>query len=311
MKKISVIGGGTGSYTVLIGLKKYDVDISAIVAMSDDGGSTGILRDEFGMLPPGDIRRCITALSQSPEIIKDLFQYRFEKGSVMGHTLGNLLITALKEMMKSDIDAIKAACKIFAVKGKVVPVTLDDVRLCAKLENGNLIYGESKIDIPEHDGRLKIERLFLNKKAEANPDAIKALSESDLIVIGPGDLYGSIISNLIIKGIPEAILSSKAKKVYVCNIMTKYGETNGFDSSDFYNAVVKYLGKDCIDYFIINDSIIDKKLMMKYCGENALPVKINLTPINAQCILKDVSSQSSMVRHDPERLASVIISLLQ
>lgn len=309
MIKVCVIGGGTGSFTVLSGLKKYNILIDSIVAMSDDGGSTGILRDEFGILPPGDIRQCITALSESPEIMRTLFQYRFDKGSIKGHTLGNLLITALKEITNSDYEAIKAACKIFSVKGNVIPVTLDNIRLCAELEDGNIIKGESKLDIPEHNGKLKIERLFHDKKAKANPDAIKSILDSDIIIIGPGDLYGSIISNLIVEGIPEAIKSSKAKKVYICNIMTKYGETNGFDTLGFYNTIISYLKADCIDYFLVNESKIEEGLISKYQSEDASPVKINLNGIKAKCILKDFSSQNSIVRHDSQKLASAIISL--
>ncbi len=311
MKSVCVIGGGTGSYTILTGLKKHNIAISAIVTMSDDGGSTGILRDEFGVLPPGDIRQCITALSESPEIMRDIFKYRFEKGSIKGHTIGNLLITGLREIMKSDYEAIKAACKIFSVKGNVIPVTLENIRLNAELENGSIIHGESNIDVPEHDGRLKIRRLFMDKIAKANQDAIIALKNADLVVMGPGDLYGSIISNLLVEGIPEAIANSRAKKVYVCNIMTKYGETHGFDTSDFYNTIVSYLGNDCIDYFLINKSRIDETLLSKYLTENAGPVKINLGGIKAKIILEDVSSQISMVRHDPDKLASVIVSLLK
>ena len=311
MKKICVIGGGTGSYTILMGLKKHNVSITSIVAMSDDGGSSGILRDEFGILPPGDVRKCITALSESPEIMRTLFQYRFEKGGIKGHTFGNLLITALKEITNNDYEAIKLACKIFSVRGKVIPVTLDDIRLNAELEDGKIIRGESKIDIPEHDGKLNIKRLFLDKVAKANPDAINAILEADLIVMGPGDLYGSIISNLLVDGISDAIINSHAKKVYVCNIMTKYGETHGFDTSDFYKTIISYLGKDCIDYFVVNNSNIDERLISNYLSENASPVKINISGINANCIRADVLSQNSMARHDSEKLANVIVSLLQ
>lgn len=311
MKKICLIGGGTGSYTVLSGLKSRDVEITAIVAMSDDGGSSGILRDEFGVLPPGDIRKCITALSESPEIMRQLFQYRFERGGIKGHAIGNIILTALREIMGDDQQAIKAACKIFSVKGRVIPVTLNNVRLNAELENGMIIHGEAQLDIPKHDGNLKIKKIFFDGEADANEEAVRAILEADLIVIGPGDLYGSIASNLIVKGIPEAIIGSNGKKVYICNIMTKYGETNNFDSSDFYNKLVSFIGKDCIDYFIINNSQINRLLLMKYKGENAEQVRVNTANIKAKCILENVSSQSSMARHDPEKLARVIFSLLE
>lgn len=310
MKRVCVIGGGTGSYTVLTGLKNYDLDISAIVAMSDDGGSSGKLRDEFGILPPGDVRKCITALSESSDIMRNLFQYRFEKGSVQGHAMGNLLITALREITGSDYSAIKAACRIFSVNGSVIPVTLDTVKLCAELEDGQIIYGESNIDFPQHDGSLKIRRLFFDNKAEANQDAISALANADLIVIGPGDLYGSIISNFLVEGICNAIINSKAKKVYVCNVMTKYGETLGFNTADFYNTIVSYLGRDCIDYFIINNARINNDLLQNYLLESSEPVSIEPIEINAKSIECDIASQTSIVRHDPKKLAAVIVSLL-
>ena len=207
MKKVVVIGGGTGVFTVLSGLKKYDYALSAIVTMADDGGSTGVLREEFGMLPPGDVRRALVALSASDnKVMSELFNFRFEKeSSLKGHSLGNLLLTALEKITGSFSDALKEAVNILNVKGEVIPVTLERTKLHAELENGAIIEGESNIDIPKHDPHLKIINEYLNPKAKANPDAVRAIKEADFVIIGPGDLFTSLIPNLLVDGIPEAI----------------------------------------------------------------------------------------------------------
>ncbi len=317
MKKVVVIGGGTGSYHVLKGLKKYDdIELTAIVNMSDDGGSTGRLRDEFGVLPPGDIRRCIVALSESTEMMKKLFQYRFDRGiAFKGHSFGNLLITALREITGSDEKAIEEACKLLSIKGKVLPVTLNNVRLCAELEDGQLIVGETNIDIPKHDGNLRIKRVFLSPKARAYEKAIKAINEADLIVIGPGDLYGSVVSNLIVGGIPEAIRNSKAKKVYICNLMTKFGETNNFKVHNFVEVIEKYLGKNVIDYVLYNKPIKDKKLLKKYAEEKSFPVVCDKEELkkfkNIKFIEGNFVTKPILARHDPDKIAIEILKLLQ
>ncbi|RME55163.1 YvcK family protein [Candidatus Woesearchaeota archaeon] len=306
MKKVTVIGGGTGTYTILRGLKNYNIDITAIVSMSDNGGSTGILRDEFGILPPGDIRKCIVALSESSEIMKKLFEYRFNKGFINGHSLGNLLLTALEDITGSYDNAIKYASKILNIKGNVIPVTLSNCQLHAILENGQVIKGETNIDIPKHNANIKIKNVYLNPESEANPEAIKKIKESDLIIIGPGDLYTSIIPNLLVKGITEAIKESKAKKVYVCNIMTKYGETNNFKLSDFIETIEQYLGKNVIDYVLANNGKLDKNILKMYEQEKSFPVDINKS--SNKIILKDLVSRNNLARHDPEKTAKAILS---
>src|SRR3990167_1058978 len=214
MKKVVVIGGGTGVFTVLSGLKEYEYELSAIVTMADDGGSTGILREEFGILPPGDIRRALVALSTSDnKILSDLFNYRFKEGAgLRGHNFGNLLLTALERITGSFSSAIAEAGKILSVEGTVIPVTLEKSRLMAELENGKIIKGEMNIDIPSHDGHLKIKRVWLEPNANLNAEAKRALLEADAIVLGPGDLYTSLMPNLLIKGFREALRASKAKK---------------------------------------------------------------------------------------------------
>src|SRR3989338_10208038 len=233
-KKIVVIGGGTGTFTVLSGLKKYPVELTAIVSMADDGGSTGVLRDEFGMLPAGDIRRALVALSSYPEkFLTDLFTYRFRDSEVDGHNFGNLILVALERVTGSFEHAVAAASRLLDVRGRVLPVTFSDVRLYAELENGEIIKGETNIDIPKHDGRLLIRRVWLQPKGRANPKALNAIMNADMIIIGPGYLFTSIIPNFLVSGIQNALWKSKAKKVYVANLMTKYGETNGFSGADF------------------------------------------------------------------------------
>ncbi len=313
MKKVVIIGGGTGSYTALRGLKDYNVELTAVVSMTDDGGSTGRLRDEHGVLPPGDVRRCIVALSESTELMKGLFQYRFSNGGLKGHSFGNLLITALKDITGSDEKAIKEACKLLSIKGKVVPVTLKDRRLCAELKDGEIVFGETNIDIPKHDGNIGIKRIFLNKPASANKDAIGAISSADLIVIGPGDLYGSVLCNFLIDGIKEAVANSKAKKVYVCNIMTKHGETNGFKVSDFVREMENYTGNDVVDCVLVNKSCLSPTLLKEYEKENAFPVEVDNEKIrswNKTFIFEDLVTEPNLIRHDPKKLATCIMKFL-
>lgn len=313
MRKVVVIGGGTGSFAVLKGLKDYDVDLTAVVNMTDDGGSTGILRDEFGVLPPGDVRRCIVALSDSTEIMKQLFQYRFTNGSSLkGHSLGNLLLTALKQITGSDEKAIKEACRILNIKGKVLPVTLADCRLKAELEDGTVVEGEKNLDNPKHNGALRIKRLSLDKPAKAYDDALHTILTADMIILGPGDLYGSVIANLVVDGVSEAIRNSDAKKVYVCNLMTKHGETNNFRASDFVCEIEKYLGKDVLDYVIVNTSEFNPKVLESYCKENAKPAifdKEDCEKFRAKFIAAELITSTDVLRHDSALLAGKIISL--
>src|SRR3989338_5323647 len=221
-KKITVIGGGTGTYNLLLGLKQYDVSLSAIVTTADSGGSSGQLRDEFGVLPPGDLRRCLIALSENRgDIWRKIFDYRF--AGERENNMGNLIITALTKITGDFPTAIEVAAELLEVKGQVVPATLDDVHLNAELENGQVIYGETNIDIPKHNPELKIKRVFLEPKAFAYKKAIASIMDSDLVVIGPGDLYTSIIPNLLVEGLVAALKATNAKVIYVCNVMTKYG----------------------------------------------------------------------------------------
>jgi len=317
MSSVVVIGGGTGSYTLLRGLKKYTNDITAIVSMFDSGGSTGRLRDEFGYLPPGDVRRCILALTpekSDTDVLRSLLDFRFKKGEGLnGHSMGNLLLTALKEITQDEILAIEKLSSLLGLKGRVLPVTLDNSHLCAELEDGTIVKGETNIDIPKHDPKLRIKKLFLEPNANALIDTIESIKNSDLVVIGPGDLYSSLIPNLLVKGISDAIKSSKAKKVYVCNVMTKYGETHGFKASDFLNELEKYLGKGTIQYMICNTEKGTNELLKIYAEENAFPVELDEQElINRVNLIKgDFINEGVLVRHDSRKLARTIIDLKQ
>lgn len=308
--KVVVIGGGTGVFSVLSGLRKYPLNLSAIVSVADDGGSSGVLREEFGILPPGDIRRALVALSGSDRLLSDLFNYRFGEGGLKGHTFGNIMLTALERITGDFESAVNETGRILGSSGRVIPVTRSNVRLVAKLEDGSVIRGETNIDIPKHDGRLKVAKVFLEPKAEPNKNALTAIREADLIVMGPGDLYTSIIPNLLVSGISRAIRISKAQKAYVVNIMTKFGETNGFAATDFIQAVEKYLGRGIIDYAIINTKRPTPDRLRYYEKESAEFVGIESLPKKPTPIFGDFLRKKGFIRHDPDRLAEILISLL-
>ncbi len=314
-KRIVVIGGGTGVFNVLTGLRDYpDYYLTAIVSTADNGGSSGVLREEFGILPPGDIRRALVALSSCSPILAQLFNYRFDSNSSLkGHSFGNLFITALEKITNDFNQAIKEAGNILAIKGEVIPVSLDNTQLVAKLENNEFVIGETNIDVPKHNPELKIQRIFLSPEAKANPEAIQAIKLADIIIIGPGDLYTSIIPNFLVKGIKEAVKQSKAKKVYFCNIMTKYGETNNFTAEDFYAIIEKYLGKNVIDYFVVNTEKPSQKYLDLYKEEKSDFVSYHQKKMSKwqkpKVIFFPLLKKSPLLRHDPKKIASVINKL--
>ena len=315
MKKIVVIGGGSGIFNVLKGLKNYPVSITSIVTTFDNGGSTGILRDEFGTLPSGDIRRSIVALSPDTgdSTIRDLFNFRFPKdSSLRGHSFGNLFLQALTNISGSEVSAIKKVAGILGIKNKILPISTDSSHLYAKLENGKIIKGEKNIDIPKHDGSIKIIDLYLKPDAIIYTEAYEAILNADIIVIGPGDLYTSILPNTLVKGFSEAINKTDAKIIYVLNIMTKWGETNDFKASDFAKTLVSYIKKDKIDYIVCNKSTIDKKLINKYKKEKSKPIFIDtkeLKKYTTKIIKEDVILQTDILRHDATKIARIIMKL--
>ncbi|MBI1969387.1 YvcK family protein [Candidatus Woesearchaeota archaeon] len=309
--KIVVIGGGTGSYQALMGLKQYSRNLTAVVSMADSGGSTGRLRNEYGVLPPGDVRRCLIALSEETPLMQKLFQHRFGKGSLEGHNFGNLFLTALENITGSDEKAILEASNILNIKGKVFPVTLDNSHLHAELENGQVIVGESNIDIPKHNPNLKIRKVFLKPKAKAYHNAIQAIMDAEMIVIGPGDIYTSIIPNLLVQGIPESMKKSKAIKVYVCNLMTKQGETTNYTASMHLKEIMKYVGFP-VDYIILNNKVPEKRLLRKYEQEHSFLVKNDIEEIErvgVKAMQGDMLKEPVLVRHDPEKLAKAILEI--
>jgi uncharacterized cofD-like protein len=314
MDSIVVIGGGTGQFTILRGLKNYRVELSAIVTMMDDGGSSGVLRDEFGTLPPGDVRRCLVALSDSSELMKELFQYRFRRGAgLKGHSFGNLFLTVLKDITGSDENAIKEAERILNIRGQVIPVTHDDVRLCAELQNGEIIKGERFI--PLHNKKHKIKKVFLKPHAKISRDALKALTFADLIVLGPGDLFTSIIANLLVDGVVEVLRKSEAKKVFVCNLVTKAGETDGFKLSDFVTTMETYLGPHVMDYVVYNSKKPTSQIIKKYARQKSFFVQPDYVQArkttSAKFVAADVISETEIVRHDSDKLAKLVVGLIQ
>ena len=314
MKKFVVIGGGTGSFTVLRGLKKYDVDITAVVSMFDSGGSTGLLRDEFGVLPPGDVRRCLIALAEDGDnLLRDLFNYRFDEAcSLKGHSFGNLFLTALTQITGNEVDAIKKAGQLLHIKGSVLPVSVDHAHLGAELENGHTVVGETNIDVPKHDGTLRIKRVFIKPKATIYSETREAILNADVIVIGPGDLYSSILPNLLVEGVAQAINASNAQKVYICNLMTKWGETNDFTASEHVKEMLHYLGGN-INYVICNSHLVkDKKLLASYAREKAFPVIVDkniIEKLHVHVIEEHIITEPVLIRHDSDKLARVLMNL--
>jgi uncharacterized cofD-like protein len=323
-KKIVCLGGGTGTSVVLSGLKKYPVDLAAIVSMADDGGSNRVIRDEFGLLPTSDIRQCFVALAEnasaSEQSLRKLFTYRFHEGQGFeGMTFGNLFMVALTDIFGSQTEAIKKTSEILKIKGKILPITLTDSKLIAVYENGEKVVGEHLIDEPKHNGNLKITDVSLEPPSQAYPEAVEAILNSDVVVIGPGDLYTSLISGLIVRGIAEALMSTKAKIVYVLNLMTKYGQTTGLTAGDHIKILEKYLGKNCLDYIAINCSSIPQIALKKYEEAKEFVVQDDLKDSYYKIIRSDILSQKevkeipgdvlkrSFIRHDSDKLAKVIM----
>ena len=328
-KKIVVVGGGTGTHTLLKGLKRYadKFDISAIVTMADSGGSTGRLRDEFGQLPVGDVRMALAALAADfdshDELVRELFLYRFSKGEGLnGHNFGNLLLTALTDILGSEVLAIEAASRILRVRGRVIPVTIDSIHLKAVFDDGEVVVGEHAIDEPpaaKH--KRRIVDLSVTPNATLNPAAAEALSKADLIVLGPGDFYTSILANCVVGNFADVFTQSKAIKVYVGNLMSRSGQTINMHTAEYIAELVRYLGS-APDHMLINNSPLVADLLVRYRAEGNHPVEQNC--IDGVCTIHSsdflateaITSVSgdklkrSLIRHDSDKLASAIIGLL-
>ena len=325
-KKVVVVGGGTGSFTVLSGLKKYPLGLSAVVSMTDSGGCNRVIRDELGLLPTSDIRQCLVALADNgkEQSLRKLFIYRFSKGNGLnGMTFGNLFLAALSDIFGSQTEAIKKTGQILKIKGKILPVTLTDSNLAAIYENGKKVIGEHFIDEPKHSGKLKIKKVYLRPKAKLYPQTRKAILGADMVVISPGDLYTSIISALLTEGIAKTLKKTKAKVVYVMNLMTRYGQTYGFTAKDHIRTLESYLGKNCLDYVLVNSSSFPKSALVKYKKVKEFPVIDDLKDDYFKIIRGDFLSKKetkrvpgdilkrSLIRHDSNKLARALFKLCQ
>jgi len=328
MKKVVTIGGGTGSFMLLSGLRRYPVALSAIVSMTDDGGSTGVLRDELGVLPPGDVRQCLVALSDSPEILRKLMKYRFEDGGLAGHSFGNLFLSALEKVTGNFSEAVMEASRVLNVKGEVIPVTVSDTNLFLELGNDRLLRGENEINQDMKVEQIGVKRIFLDPKPQANPLAVERLLGADLIVIGPGNHYCSVIPNLLVPGIPEAIRESSAQVVYNGNLVSKRWHTDGFMLEDYVEAVDRLLGGPRIDSVTYNTRLPSEDLLKKYAHEAVLTGRrsgdrmiggrcaviegdfLDTRPVKYSRADK-IAATRAFIRHDAEKLSRVLMALLE
>lgn len=322
---IVVIGGGTGSFVVLSGLRKYPLNLTALITMMDSGGSTGRLRDQLGVLPPGDLRQALIALSasESQQIWRDLFAHRFSNGDLKGHNFGNIFISALEKLTGSIEDAIALGSKLLNTTGDVIPITLDRCNLCVRLEDGAVIKGEAFIDIEEPE-RPRIVKSFLDSPASANPKALEAIAAADFIILAPGDIYTSLVPNLLVQGVAEAINTSAAKKVYIVNLMTKVGQTDGLSASDHYKTVKKYINGSSSPHILMNSGVYPLKALKTYALSNTYPVYDDLgdgSHLGVEVVRRDLLSdvifektrsdevKRSLIRHDSHKLADAIIEI--
>ncbi len=326
-KKIVTIGGGTGSFTLLKGLKKYPVSLSAIVSMVDDGGSTGILRDELGVLPPGDIRQCLVALSESSRELRNLMNYRFEEGGLKGHNFGNIFLSALEKINGNFSKGVEEAIKILNVKGEVIPVTSKDTNLFIRLKNGKILKGENEINHNFEIEKVGIKEIYLSPQAKANQKAVRRILEADLIIIGPGNYYCSIVPNFLVEGISEAIKKSKAKVVFNCNLVNKKGQTEKFDLDEYIKRVNGLIGRERIDFATFNIQKPSENLIKKYKSQRELLIKMKKNKhkmsykvIRANMLSRKTATYSqadslanirSFIRHDEDELSKILMMILE
>lgn len=322
MKKITILGGGTGTFVSLSGLKNYPYDLSVIVTMMDSGGSTGRLRDQLGVLPPGDLRQCLVALSEAPLFWRKLFLYRFDKGDLRGHNFGNIFLSALAKVTGDYQKVVDTASFILKTKGSVIPVTYNQTHLCVKYANGRILKGEGAIDENTTE-TSRIVQAYVAPKVGANPKAIAQILKSDYVIIGPGDLYTSIIAVLLISGVAEAIVKTKAKLIYVANLTTKRGQTTNYSALDHLLDLQTYLGR-AVDYVIINNGKVPKHMLNWYAKDKEQLVEddLNLAVKRIKVIRADVVDKHqfvkrkedeitrSILRHDAVLLAKTINTIL-
>lgn len=307
--RVVVIGGGTGLSVLLRGLKQYTSNITAIVSVADDGGSSGRLRGDLGILPPGDIRNCLVALADKEPLMEELLQYRFPAGELAGHNLGNLLIAALNDVAGGFHHAIRGMSRVLAVRGQVLPSTLQNVSLGAEFSDGGVVFGES--EIPKYGRRIR--RVFLKPEdCFPLPEALQAIAEADAVVLGPGSLYTSILPNLMVNGLADRIAACGAVRIYVCNIMTQPGETDGYSAADHVRAILSHVGR-IVDYVLVNRGDIPRAVRERYSKEGAIPVVRDLRDIEKEgirAVSEDLLAGGDVVRHDPDRLARLVLRLI-
>ena len=313
--KIVAIGGGTGLSTMLRGLKYYTSNITAIVTVADDGGGSGDLREDLGMLPPGDIRNCIMALADTEPLMEDLLQYRFKDGRLKNQSFGNLFLAAMNGISGNFEEAVHKMSSVLAVTGRVMPVTLDNLTLKARLKDGSIVEGESNIPQKAIERNSPIDKVFIEPRgARALKEAVEAIKEADAVILGPGSLYTSVIPNLLVGDIASALQNTNAVKLYVSNIMTQPGETDGFSVEDHIRAIFNHVGAPIIDYVIINVGKINTELEGKYKEEESHLVKINedlVASMGVKVIEGDfISIKDGLIRHNSEKLASILIETI-
>ena len=315
--KVVVIGGGTGQSVFLRGLKKKTQNITAVVTVADDGGGSGVLREDLGMLPPGDIRNCLLALANIEPTMREVMQYRFTEGALKGQSFGNLFLAAMNGLYGNFEIALYKMSQIFAITGKVLPVSLDDINLIAELKNGKIVKGESKIPKQCKKDKTSIDRVYLDKP-DATPleEVINSIEDADIIIMGPGSLYTSIIPNLLVRGVVEAIEKSKAPKVYVCNIMTQPGESDNYNVLDHVNTIVNHTDKNIIDYVISNNELLPKTMLERYQKDGSTQVlldenqKKSLKIMGAKTIEENlIEIKNNYIRHDASHISDIVINL--
>ncbi|MFL8951295.1 gluconeogenesis factor YvcK family protein [Helcococcus kunzii] len=315
--KVVVIGGGSGVSTILPGIKEYTSKLTAIITVSDDGGSTGRLREDLGIIAPGDLRNCLVSLANTDEEMRQLFDYRFEKGELKGHSFGNLFIAAMSDIYKDFGKAIYKAAEILTITGKVLPITIENTELVAELENGELVVGESIIPEEVSKQKSKINRVHLKPRVvEIFEDARHDIENADIIILGPGSLYTSIMPNLLAKDMTELIKSSKAKVYYVVNVVTQKGETDNYTVKDHYDAIIKHANDKIIDAVIVNKEIVNDDILEKY---NSVDSKLVSFPESDREFFKKegikvieddiIEIIDSKIRHDADKLSGLIFSI--
>jgi uncharacterized cofD-like protein len=312
--KIVVIGGGTGLSNLLRGIKRYSSNLTAIVTVADDGGGSGVLRQEMGILPPGDIRNCIMALANTEPLMHDLLQYRFNEGSLKGQSFGNLFLAALIGISSNFEEAVKKMSSVLAIVGKVLPVSGSDMRINAELDDGTIIEGESNIGEHPRENKSRIKKIFMkNDDVKALPEVLTAIKEADVVIFAPGSVYTSIVPVLIVPEVSEAIMKSAAIRIYACNVMTQPNETEGYSVSDHIYAIENHSFKNIIQFCLVNATPVPENIKDKYETSNSEPVYIDAEniPDTVNIIKGDfVSFSDDLVRHDTEKLTMSIIELV-